>query len=45
MTKIYSHGNCEYYIEKYDACRKFHESNMSRRVKLCGHSMRKGDVE
>lgn len=43
MTKIYSH-NCEYYIEKYDACRKFKESNMSRRVKLCECPMRNGDL-
>ena len=21
MTKIYSHGDCEYYIEKYDECK------------------------
>lgn len=45
MTKIYSHGDCEYYTEKYDECRKFHESNMSRRVKLCECPMRRGNIE
>lgn len=45
MTKIYSHGDCEYYIQKYDACFRFKESNMSRRTKLCKCKMRNGDVE
>lgn len=45
MTEIYSHGDCEYYIGKYDECFRFKESNMSRRTELCKCKMRNGDVE
>lgn len=34
------HLKCEYYIKKYDFCRKFNESNMSQRVRLCECDMR-----
>ena len=44
MTKIYSHDYCENYT-KYDCCKKFHESNMSKRVYLCECHIRNGDVE
>lgn len=37
---INKHTNCKYYIEKYDACRKFQESNMSERMRLCECDMR-----
>lgn len=29
------HRYCRYYIVQYDACRKFCESNMSQRTRLC----------
>ena len=34
------HINCKDYIKKYDSCRKFKESNMGQRVKLCECDMR-----
>ena len=40
MKLFNSHINCEYYIEKYDECLKYCESNMSQRVKLCECDMR-----
>ena len=45
MTEIYSHENCEYYIEKYDFCFRFKESNMSERTRLCECSIRNGDFK
>lgn len=45
MSKIYSHGNCDFYNPKWDECKKFHESNMSKRVRLCECSMRNGGDE
>lgn len=45
MTKTYSHRDCEYYIEKYDACSRFKENNMSQRTRLCECSMRNGDFK
>lgn len=35
MTKPNFHEDCIYYIEEYDECRQFHESNMSKRSRLC----------
>ena len=46
MTEKQTHRYCKYYVWKYDACLKFHESNMSERIRLCECSMRNGgDVE
>lgn len=44
MTEKQSHYGCKYYILQYDECLKFHESNMSQRIKLCECSMRVGDL-
>ena len=38
--RINSHNYCKNYIVQYDACRKFHESNMSQRTRLCKCEMR-----
>lgn len=46
MTEKQTHYPCKHYVLKYDACLKFHESNMSERIRLCECSMRNsGDVE
>lgn len=44
MTEKQSHYGCKYYILQYDDCLKFHESNMSQRIKLCECSIRAGDL-
>lgn len=36
----HSHKHCKNYIAQYDACRKFCESNMSQRTRLCKCEMR-----